>query len=661
MYKHLPSPVNFREDINGLRAWAVIGVLLFHFSLIGLPGGFVGVDIFFVISGYLMTAIIVSKLEKGKFKLVDFYMARIRRILPALLVLIAILLVLGWFWLPTLDYQELGKQSAYSLAFLSNIGYWKSAGYFNGAAHEKWLLHTWSLGVEAQFYVLYPLLVTAVWYVWPKIKILTIVLIIVFILSFGLNITLVEFKPITAFYLLPTRGWELAAGGLVYLLARQLVLNEAKTNLLFWLGWTLLLLSFVLINPELAWPGYWALLPVMGVSLIIFANNQDCKLTNNAIAQWIGVRSYSLYLWHWPLVVALYFSSLQTNWLWVACIFLLSLVLAHISYHFVEIPTRSYLTRRTLKKEVLLIALIVIIIGASSVLIKFSGFEHRLNPEVELATNGALDKNPREEACFEQATAQGSPSCKYGHGDVGAILLGDSHADAIIGGLAKTSTLFSKSVIEWALSGCPPMFNAKYTHWEKEYSANRHRCLEFNAWAFNQSKQYSETIPVILLARLTSYLNGGVFNDLVKTKPRVYFTKEYSDASDVHLQKEFSQQIVSDACRWSQTRPVYLMRPIPEMHVDVPKTLGRNILLNRGGDDIKITLKEYQLRHKLVWQAQDKAVKQCGVRILNPLPYLCDDQYCYGSKNGHSLYFDDDHLSESGNELLIPMFKEIFE
>lgn len=303
--QHLPSPVTYREDINGLRAWAVVAVLLFHFSLIGLPGGFIGVDIFFVISGYLMTAIVVSKLEKGSFSLLDFYMARVRRILPALLVVITTLLILGWFWLPTPDYQELGKQSAYSLAFLSNIGYWKSAGYFDSAAHEKWLLHTWSLAVEAQFYVIYPILVATLWKLWPKIKILTVVLTALFVLSFTLNITLVHYKPTAAFYLLPTRGWELLAGGLVYLLSRQLVLSKPNTNVLYWLGWVLVFSSLVFITQHLAWPGHWAILPVLGTSFIMFANNQDCKLTNNAIAQWLGDRSYSLYLWHWPLVVAL--------------------------------------------------------------------------------------------------------------------------------------------------------------------------------------------------------------------------------------------------------------------------------------------------------------------------------------------------------------------
>ncbi|MBD3768468.1 MAG: acyltransferase, partial [Gammaproteobacteria bacterium] len=262
MHQHLPSPVSYREDINGLRAFAVIAVLLFHFTLIELPGGFAGVDVFFVISGYLMTAIVVGGHEKGNFSLLRFYMARARRILPALMVVIASLLALGWFWLPTPDYQALGSQSAYALSFLSNIHYWRSAGYFDAAAHEKWLLHTWSLAVEAQFYVLYPIFIALIWRFWASIKAVTVSLLVLFVLSLLLNLIATHYKPVATFYLLPTRGWELVAGGLVFLLAKQgWVAAQIKTYG-YWLGWLLMLASFALINDTLSWPGYWAVLPV---------------------------------------------------------------------------------------------------------------------------------------------------------------------------------------------------------------------------------------------------------------------------------------------------------------------------------------------------------------------------------------------------------------
>ncbi|MEA1988038.1 MAG: acyltransferase family protein [Pseudomonadota bacterium] len=645
MYKHLPSPVNFREDINGLRAWAVIAVLLFHFSLIGLPGGFVGVDIFFVISGYLMTAIVVSKLEKGSFSLLDFYMARVRRILPALLVVIATLLVLGWFWLPTSDYQELGKQSAYSLAFLSNIGYWKSAGYFDGASHEKWLLHTWSLAVEAQFYLLYPVFVALLWKVWPKIRALTIALTILFVLSFVLNIALVQFKPTAAFYLLPTRGWELSAGGIVYLLVRQLVISKANTNLIFWLGWILVFSSMAFITQDLAWPGYWALSPVLGVSLIIFANNQGCKLTNNPIAQWLGDRSYSLYLWHWPLVVALYFASLQSDWLWVGGAFLLSVIFAHISYHLVETPTRSYLTKKTLKKEVTIIALSVMIIGISSVFIKFKDFNNRLPIAVETAAIEILNVNPRRDECHISANGTlGSPGCNYGTGsELGAILIGDSHASASANPLQILASQKGMHIKLWSFSACPTLMDI-----QSDMRGND--CSKSTNWILNQIKDYPKNIPAVIV-NSTYFRNGE--------KSKIRFT-EINQSQFQDYETKYIESFVKTTCEIAKTRSVFIVRPYPKMESPVPQELSRAIMFQGDHSDIKILLKDYKQQTKLVWQEQDRAVKQCGVKLLNPLPFLCDETYCYGSKQGRPLYYDDDHLSEYGNMFLLPMFDEVF-
>src|SRR5690554_1232433 len=203
----------FRNDINGLRAWAVVAVLLFHFQVPGFSAGFIGVDIFFVISGFLMTGIILRGLEQGNFSLWQFYMARARRIIPALMLLLVVLLVLGWFWLPTPDYQTLGAQSAYSLSFLSNIHYWRSAGYFDSAAYEKWLLHTWSLGIEMQFYLLYPVFALLVWKIKSGVKTFAWSLVSLFVLSLALSVMASSWKRAAAFYLVPTGGWELAGGG----------------------------------------------------------------------------------------------------------------------------------------------------------------------------------------------------------------------------------------------------------------------------------------------------------------------------------------------------------------------------------------------------------------------------------------------------------------
>lgn len=651
IFPHLPSPVSFREDINGLRAWAVIAVLLFHFSMIGLPGGFAGVDVFFVISGYLMTAIIVGGYEKGNFSVWKFYMARARRILPALMVVIATLLALGWFWLPTPDYQALGTQSAFGLSFLSNIYYWRSAGYFDAAAHEKWLLHTWSLAVEAQFYVLYPLFVAIMWRFWKGLKALTIALLVLFALSLALNLVFISWLPTAAFYLFPMRGWELALGGLVYLITRLGWVSDALKAKGLWLGWLLVMGSFAFINDSLAWPGYWAILPVLGAGLIILAQKERCWLTNNPVAQWLGDRSYSLYLWHWPLVVALYFAGLQSDWAWVLGFFTLSLLLSHLSYRFVEVPTRSYLSAASLRKEIFAIGAAGVVIGLSAVAVKVVTFEGRVPQAVEVAANEAKNEDPRKKGCAPSSGGENPPMCTYGKSNLKAVVFGDSHSVATITAVGVAAENYDAGVLFWGTTSCPTIFDLRYDGPKIETTRARIACDNYLKLGVTHLERLPKDIPVISVSRTSAYIVGP-------NEPDRFVEREYTLSS-----KNFSHnlaQISKSACQIQKDRQIYLMRPIPEIGIDVPKTLSRNIMLGRGNEDIKITLAEYHERHKLVWEAQDEAAKQCGVKILNPLPYLCDDKNCYGSRNGRPLYYDDDHLSEYGNKFLVPMFEQVF-
>ena len=188
----------------------------------------------------------------------------------------------------------------------------------------------------------------------------------------------------------------------------------------------------------------------------------------------------------------------------------------------------------------------------------------------------------------------------------------------------------------------------------------KNKCSATNDLIFEKIKNMSKELPLVIVNRTNSYLWGRNEDKNTLNKPLLYFTKESSSSFDLSFQKEYQEKIVEAACRYQEQRQVYLVRPIPEIGIHVPKKLSRNIMFGFGKDNIKITLDEYQKRSFLVWEAQDKAAEQCDVKILNPLPYLCDDKYCYGSKNGMPLYYDHNHLSEYGNKLLVPMFEEIF-
>lgn len=644
------SPISYREDINGLRAWAVVAVLLFHFQIPGFTAGFMGVDLFFVISGYLMTAIVIKGLEGQKFSLLQFYLARVRRIVPALMVLLAVLLVLGWFWLPTPDYKTLGAQSAYSLSFLSNIHFWRATGYFDSAAHEKWLLHTWTLGVEFQFYILYPVFLLVLWKIKPSVRTLFVGITLAFVASLLLSLVFSGWKPAASFYLLPTRGWEFLAGGLSLLILREFPDVRRFGRFFLWAGLVFWLVALVVLDSSFAWPSGWALLPVLSASLVILAQQESSILTVNPVMQWLGNRSYSLYLWHWPIVVALYFAGVQQESGWILGGIALSLILADLSYRLVETPTRIQLTRLALPKQIAGFALAGLVIGVSAVAVRLFEFDGRLPKAYQLAAAEKTNRDPRAKECAPKDGV--SPACVYGSDNVGAILLGDSHAMSSATSMQQAGEPFGKGVLFLGKSGCAAVAGMK---------DENHTCFDYNQWLLQKKlPSLKENFPIVIVARLSRYTSGH--NEDKEPKLSFHFTEPvelHSAGYDEYLQ-QFEQAYIETACNIQQSRQVYVVRPIPEIGIHVPDTLARNILLHRDSSDIKITLEEYHQRHEFVWAAQDKAAEQCGVKILDPLPYLCDEQYCYGSRDGRPLYYDDDHLSEYGNKFLVPMFEQVF-
>ena len=427
--------MKFRKDINGLRAFAVIGVLLFHFNASWMPGGFAGVDVFFVISGLLMTGIIFRGIEQENFSILNFYVARANRIIPALALLCLVLLVFGWFYLTPLEYKALGKHAASSVGFLSNFIYWREAGYFDAASHEKWLLHTWTLSVEWQFYIIYPLILVAM-RKFLSIKTLKLTILVATVLAFIFCVYSTYKWPNASYFLLSARAWEMLIGGVAYLY--PFTLQEKKKKFVEVIGLALVIGSYFLISAENAWPGYLALFPVVGSFLIIQAQRNDSIITSNIIFQKIGTWSYSIYLWHWPLVVIIYTFALPEYYIYLGIA--LSILLGFLSYKYVEkinFP-RSFTTiLGYLKCKPIYIAGIVGVLGSLTFLkngidsrFELSAQENEVMSQLVMPyrSNGYCFYSSHEET-FEVSESKGV-ECYLGDKEFKAntLLFGDSYA-----------------------------------------------------------------------------------------------------------------------------------------------------------------------------------------------------------------------------------------
>ncbi|TAK98046.1 MAG: acyltransferase [Aquabacterium sp.] len=354
--------MDYRKEIDGLRALAVVPVILFHAGFSAFSGGFVGVDVFFVISGYLITSIILAEHQEGSYSLVNFYERRARRILPALFVVMAACLPVAWCWLLPEDMKNFSESLVATSFFSSNILFWKTSNYFSSSAELKPLLHTWSLAVEEQYYLFFPLFLALTWR-WGS-RLMSVMLIVAAIASLYMAHTQVSFDPSKAFYLLPTRCWELFIGALIGLHlsgGRKLVVRPWLAEAGGALGLALLVAAIFWFDKHTPSPSLYVLMPTLGTALIIlFASEQTMvgRFVGNRAFVFIGLLSYSAYLWHQPLFAFARQRSLggEPDHGIFAALSLASLLLAYVSWRFVEAPFRN--RRRFGRQQIFLLAAI---------------------------------------------------------------------------------------------------------------------------------------------------------------------------------------------------------------------------------------------------------------------------------------------------------------
>lgn len=647
---------NFRRDINGLRSWAVIAVILYHFGIPGFGGGYVGVDVFFVISGYLMTGIIAAGLndKAGSFSLPSFYIARAKRLLPALAALCSVLLLLGWFYLPQADYNTLTTHILSAIGFYSNFQFLSEAGYFDAASYDKLLLHTWSLSVEWQFYLILPIILKIVWRISPRQRSLATSILLLSMSSLAICIYTSEVDRSSAFYLFHTRAWEMLAGGLVFFMRRKAPTSEINGRLLEASGAVLIILSMTFFDSTTNWPSWRALAPVIGTMLIIAAARQDSVLTDSRPAQWIGDCSYSLYLWHWPIVATMASFELLGNPIAIVAGLILTFFIGRLSYTHIEKGARRKTVNSSTTKSLSLILIALIAIAAPSLIIKhLEGAPNRsFATKVGLILEQAENKNPRLEECRTPGR-QPFTKCHYGGENLGVIVLGDSHVPPIIRAIEKSlpKELYA---LDLSISGCLTIRNINIV------TAPKSRCSELIENALDISKAAPHDIPIVIINRASAYIFGPNEPDRKAEieQPAVYITKMYSERTQEYLD-EIREGIISTACEFAKNRTVYMMKPIPEMKLDVPKTMARRAMIPGKETDVFISIDEYKERNAFVLNAQEEARDRCGIVILDPTPYLCDKGRCSGSKDELPIYFDDDHLNERGADQIVPMFRSM--
>lgn len=629
--------MQFLKNINSLRALAVISVVLFHFKIDGFSGGFSGVDVFFVISGFLMTGIIFTGLQKKSFSLLGFYASRARRIIPALLVLCVALLLFGFVFLPLDDYRDAIRTIKSSLLFSSNFTFAKSGSYFDAPLHENWLLHTWSLSVEWQFYMLYPVLLMAL-YKYLGAQKTKYALVVLALVSLGASVVLTKADPVFAFYMLPTRAWELIAGGLVFLFPLQLGKRNSTICEVF--GLLSILASVYCFSEQDLWPGYLALLPALGTALVIYGNTQSA-FSNNKALQFTGKISYSVYLWHWPLVVFLYTCGLLTSWPHAVGAIVLSFVLGALSFYLVESKVK-YVTSapRTILKFVSYAVGIVALSAITSSVVKNS-------PAVRFAF---VDLGQPEytsklypQECYPNKYA--AADCKLGTGEVSVILFGDSHAQSTAAAVQMENT---QAALSWSRGGCPTLQNFEMR--DKELGS---QCQAFNREKLEVLKKSYLGIPVVLFSR------SALYSDPSRNNSYGIFFPEKKHLDDSSFVESYTEQYTNVVCSIAENHPVYIVKPIPEMPFSVYKGLNLLRRIFQQASDISIPLHEYEKRNRIAIAAIEAAAKRCSATVVDPTPYLCPDGNCMGSKDGVPLYFDDNHLVDAGNEQLKGMFKEV--
>jgi peptidoglycan/LPS O-acetylase OafA/YrhL len=671
----------YRPDIDGLRAVAVLLVVLFHAFPEWVSGGFIGVDIFFVISGFLISTILFENLDRGSFSFIDFYSRRIRRIFPALITILIISLAIGWCILVAREYKQLGKHAFGGASFTSNFVLWIESSYFDNTADTKPLLHLWSLGIEEQFYIVWPMILCTLWKlratfqekyaVSLKYSLLLIVFLITLI-SFILNVDSMRIDAVATFYSPITRFWELLIGGLLAYAALYApgALRWISSNWLSWLGIIFILLGACLINKESSFPGYWALLPVFGAAFLIGSGiklemsnsfpaiGADSRaalpwfnkvILSNRVLVWFGLISFPLYLWHWPILsLARIFNSGMPGPVIRGTLMITAIILSWLTYRLIEKPLRfgGYGGVKTL-----FLLVLMALVGLAGINIKMrEGLAFREANKINIDPNSGyagvagvdlIDECGQgliERHWLGTCLKDSRPPIKY-------ALIGDSKAESLFRGLVRTSSEQGR----WLYIGGPgikggvmPALSNDPIYQKVSFSSP----LAIQIIAANPA---IEIVTFVTAVRSLFGLKEGDFLEDLELSPNV-------DIAISGLQKAIDQfkavgkKVVIVVDNPALANPEDCMQrsfSLNFINYFFPKKANKRCILPLE-DYLKIT-KKYRL---MLLELENK--NKGAVKIFDVTPILCDEEKksCEFSKNNRSLYSYSDHISDYASGLV---------
>ena len=615
----------YRPDVDGFRAVAVVLVLLFHAGL-GFTGGYIGVDVFFVVSGYLITGLILKEQQTQTFQLRNFWVRRIRRIIPASTVVVLAVLIAAMFILLPRDYMDLAESTISQQLMLSNVYFWRFQGYFTGTAELKPLLHTWSLAVEEQFYLGFPFLLVFL-HRFAR-KWMGTVLAGIFALSFFISVLGVELQPGAAFYLLPFRAWELLLGGLIWFVPAPTRLKDWQLSAMSWLSLIGVLVVGWFYTDLTPFPGFAAMAPCAATALLIYANSSKLLGAGRLLATkpivFVGLISYSLYLWHWPILAFLRYRLGEELEVWVAVSALVaSFGLAYLSWRFVETPFR---TRSIFKDKKKLVAAActstVVLIVASILLIQFDGLMIRYDKKARQILTTMEEKEFRHIVPIDDVKGDELPV--FGNRDTTPEILvwGDSHAMALMPAISRAAQAHGLGGVQATYGGTLPLLDFPNTR----------------SWA--APKGYAESV-IDLVVR----------NDIKFVILAGYWERDTEDDLFAPSLRKTVDRLLSEGCS------VIIVKDVPDQRIDprmeITKGLQNNLDLSLLGIHLDVHRIQQAEANKVLMGMEGP-----GVRVVDPAPYLADaDGICHIIFNGDCMYWDNHHITVSGAMRLIPLFE----